>query len=89
MANVHVEYTITVKVADGEELSFNKERVLTEQDESQTEQIQNIVERDFRDTEETPFLTALKNKHQKEIISATLQITNITVLKSAGDDDQM
>lgn len=89
MENIRVEYTMTVTVTGGEELSFKNERILTEQDDTRPEHVHSILEQDFRETEHTPFLTALQAQLGKEIIGITLLVNTITSLKPAGDDDQM
>ena len=89
MGNVRVEYTITVKGANGKQLSFNKERILTEQDETNPKHIQHVLEKDFRATEQTSFLEGLQTQLGEEITSTTVKITKMTELQSAGDDDQM
>jgi len=89
MANICVQYTITVQSSDGHTLSFHKEQVLTAQDPSNLEDLQKTLESEFQQTEQQPFLTELKNQHGKEFTPVTFAITNTTTLKPAGDDDQM
>jgi hypothetical protein len=89
MGNVHVAYTITVKAVDGKELSFNKERTLYEQDTVNPEKLQDFLEREFRETEQTAFLTALQSQLGVEITGISFKATKVTELQSAGDDDQM
>ena len=48
-----------------------------------------VLERDFRETEQTAFITALQYELGRKIGSVTLTVTKVTELKSAGDDDQM
>ena len=89
MANICIDYTITVQSSDGHSLSFNKEQILTAQDTSNLEHVQKILEREFRETEQQIFLTELKNQHGKEFTTVSFKITKTTTLKPAGDDDQM
>jgi len=89
MGNVRVTYTITVKAVDGKELSFDKERILTEQDTVNPENLRDFLERDFRETEQTSFLIALQSQLGAEITGTSFKVTKVTELKSAGDDDQM
>jgi hypothetical protein len=85
MGNVRVAYTITVKAVDGKELSFDKERTLYEQNAVKPENLQDILERDFRATEQT----SLQHQLGKKITNLTFKVTKVTELQSAGDDDQM
>ena len=89
MANVCVEYTITVQSSDGHQLSFNKEQILTAQTTSNLEQLQKALEREFRETEQQTFLTELKHQHGKEFTTVSFDITKASTLQPAGDDDQM
>ena len=89
MANVCVEYTITVQSSDGHKLSFNKERILTAQNTSNLEDLPKVLEHEFRETDQQTFLTELKNQHGKEFTTVSFDITKATPLKAAGDDDQM
>ena len=89
MANICVEYTITVQSSDGHNVSFHKEQILTAQDTSNLDHVQTILEREFRETEQQAFLTELKNQHGKEFTPVAFAITKTTTLKPAGDDDQM
>ncbi len=89
MGNVRVSYTITVKAVDGKELSFDKEWFLPEQNDLNAENLQNVVEREFRETEQIAFVTALQHELGQEIADMTFKVTKVTELKSAGDDDQM
>ena len=85
MGNVHVAYTVTVRVSDGKELSFDKERTLYEQDSVEPENLLDFLERNFTETEKT----ALQHQLASEITSLAFKVTKVTELKSAGDDDQM
>lgn len=85
MGNVRIAYTITAKAVDGKELSFNKERTLYEQDAVNPENLQDFLERNFREAERN----ALQHQIEKEITDITFKVTKVTELKSAGDDDQM
>ena len=89
MGNIRVEYSITLKTANGKELSFDKNRILTEQDKINHEHVQQILEQDFRETEQTSFLTAMQTQLGEEITSTKLKVTKIVEIQSAGDDDQM
>ena len=89
MGNVHVAYTITVKAENGKELSFDKERTLYEQDTVNPETLQDVLKRNFRETEQPQFLTAVHHQLGNAIADITFRVTKITELKSAGDDDQM
>jgi hypothetical protein len=85
MGNVRVAYTITVKAVDGNEMTFDKERTLYEQDSINPENLRGILERDFREMDKT----ALQHELEKEITDITMKVVNVTELQSAGDDDQM
>lgn len=89
MGTYRVEYTITLTVEDGRELSFPKERFLTEDEILDVKEIPAFLEREFRDTEQTNFLLTMKSQLGKEITGTTLVVNKISELLSAGDDDQM
>ncbi len=89
MGTYRVEYTITLTVEDGRELSFPKERFLTEDEISDVKEIPAFLEREFRDTEQTNFLLTMKSQLGKEITGTSLVVNKISELLSAGDDDQM
>ena len=85
MGNVRVAYTITVNSVGGKEFSLNKDRTLYEQDESNPDTLRDILERDFPEKEKM----ALQHELGEEIASLAIKINKVTVLQSAGDDDQM
>ena len=89
MGTYRVEYTITLTVEDGMELSFPKERFLTEDEVSDVEEIPAYLEREFRENEEANFLLTMKSQLGKEITGTSLVVNKISELLSAGDDDQM
>ena len=89
MGTYRVDYTITLTVEDGRELSFQKERFLTENEVPDVKEIPAYLEREFRDTEQTNFLLTMKSQLGKEITGTSLVVNKISELLSAGDDDQM
>ena len=89
MERIRVEYTITLKVEDGRELTFNKEKTLAREGVHDKQQIQDYLEREFRETEQADFLIAIKSQIRKEITGTTLKVNKVSELIPTGDDDQM
>ena len=89
MKNLHVAYTLAAKAVNGKEMSFEKERILFEQDTLDPQTIQDIIEEEFRKTEKVTFVTALQSELNAEISEIIVKVTKVTELQSAGDDDQM
>lgn len=81
MRIVRVEYTVTLTGEDGNTVSMNKERILSELDSFDPKYIQQVLEQEVQATEQ-PAL-------EKNTVGSSLLVTNITELKPAGDDNQM
>lgn len=89
MATYRVEYTITITVEDGKEMSFQKEKFISEDQVSDAKAIPSYLEREFRDVEQADFILAMQSELGKNITSTTLSVSKISELLSAGDDNQM
>lgn len=89
MATYRVEYTITITVEDGKEMSFQKEKFISEDQVSDAKAIQSYLDREFRDVEQADFILAMQSELGKNITSTTLSVSKISELLSAGDDNQM
>lgn len=81
MKVVRVKYTVTVAGEDGKPVSVNKERILSELDSTDSEHIQQVLEKEWHATEQPA--------PGKTITDSSLVVTNITELQPTGDDDQM
>ena len=89
MENVRVEYELILKIEDGSEVTLNKEKVLLSEQGDDPQKIQSHLEKDFRETEEAELLEAMKVQLGKGIIGTTFNVTRVSKLVPAGDDDQM
>ena len=76
-----VKYRVTITKEDGKTVPVNKQRILSELDSMDPEHIQKLLEKEAQEREQ-PALG-------KKITDSTLVVTNITELKTTGDDDQM
>lgn len=81
MKIVRVKYTVTFAGEDGKSVSVNKERILSELDSTDSEHIQQVLEKEWHATEQPA--------PGKTITDSSLVVTNITELQPTGDDDQM
>jgi hypothetical protein len=81
MKIVRVNYSVTAVGEDGKPVLVNKERILSEVDSTDPEDIRQVLEQQIHAMEEPLF--------GKTVTDFSLVVTNITELQPTGNDDQM